>query len=45
MWAELHRSGITHVVTKADQELKGSGFLKVHEDRVYRVTSLKSAGW
>ena len=45
MWAELKCSGITHVVTKADQELKGSGFLKVHEDRVYRVTSLKSAGW
>ena len=46
MWAELHRSGITHVVTKACQELKGVGFVKVHEDpvyRVYRVTLSKSA--
>ncbi|MCI0625401.1 MAG: hypothetical protein L0387_27770 [Acidobacteria bacterium] len=46
--AELKRSGITHVVTKAGQELKGSEFVQVHEDpvyRLYRATSPKSAGF
>ncbi|MCI0354293.1 MAG: hypothetical protein L0099_04520, partial [Acidobacteria bacterium] len=43
--AELKRSGITHVVTKTGQELKGSGFVQVHEDRVYRVYRATSQCW